>query len=56
MISLPQEKRKLLLAFHSITGCDTSSQIVGIGKQKARKAFDDRSAAGAPWRRKPPQC
>ena len=25
---------------HAITGCDTTSQFVGIGKQKAWKAFD----------------
>ena len=31
-IPLPEEKKKLLLAFHAITGCDTTSQIVGIGK------------------------
>ena len=42
-ITLPEEKRKLLLAFHAITGCDTTSQFVGIGKQKALKAFDGRS-------------
>ena len=39
-ITLPEEKRKSLLAFHALTGCDTTSQFVGIGKQKAWKAFD----------------
>ena len=39
-ITLPEEKRKSLLASHALTGCDTTSQFVGIGKQKAWKAFD----------------
>ena len=39
-ISLPEEKRKSLLAFHTITGCDTTSQFAGIGKQSALKIFD----------------
>ena len=39
-ITLPEKKRKSLLAFHALTGCDTTSQFVGIGKQKAWKAFD----------------
>jgi len=42
-ITLPEEKRKSLLAFHAITECDTTSQFVGTGKQKAWKAFDGRS-------------
>jgi len=42
-ITLPEEKRKSLLAFDAITGCNTTSQFVGIGKQKAWKAFDGRS-------------
>ena len=42
-IALPEEKRMTLLAFHAITGCDTTSQFFGIGKQKAWKAFDGRS-------------
>ena len=42
-ITLPEEKRKSLLAFHAITGCDTTSHFVGIGKQKTWKAFDGRS-------------
>ena len=42
-IDLPAEKRMSLLAFHAITGCDTTSQFVGIGKQKAWKAFDGHS-------------
>ena len=43
-ITLPEEKRKSLLAFHALTGCDTTSQFVGIGKQKAWRAFDGTSA------------
>lgn len=39
-ITLPEEKRKSLLAFHAITGCDTTSQFAGIGKQTAWKVFD----------------
>lgn len=39
-ITLPWEKRKSLLAFHAITGCDTTSQFSGIGKQSAWKVFD----------------
>lgn len=42
-ISLPEEKRKSLLAFHTITGCDTTSQFAGIGKQSALKIFDSLS-------------
>ena len=42
-ITFPEEKRKSLLSFHTLTGCDTTSQFVGIGKQKAWKAFDSRS-------------
>ena len=42
-ISLPEEKRKSLLAFHTITGCDTTSQFAGIGKQSALKIFDSSS-------------
>ena len=39
-IALQEEKRMTLLAFHAITRCDTTSQFLGIGKQKAWKAFD----------------
>ena len=42
-ISLPEEKRKSLLAFHTITGYDTASQFVGISKQSALKIFDSSS-------------
>ena len=42
-ISLPEEKRKSLLAFHNITGCDTTSQFAGIGKQSALKIYDSLS-------------
>ena len=42
-ISQPEEKRKSLLAFHIITGCDTTSQFAGIGKQSALKIFDSSS-------------
>ena len=31
------------VAFHTITGCDTASQFVGIGKQSALKIFDSSS-------------
>jgi hypothetical protein len=39
-ISLSEEKRKSLLAFHAITGCDTVSQFAGIGKKTACKIFE----------------
>ena len=39
-IQLPEEKKKSLLAFHAITGCDTTNQFAGIGKQSAWKAFE----------------
>ena len=42
-ISLPEEKRKSLLAFHTITGCDTTSQSGGTGKQSALKILDSSS-------------
>ena len=42
-ISLPEEKRKLLLAIHTINGCDTTSQFADIGKQSALKIFDTSS-------------
>ena len=42
-ISLTEEKRKSLLAFHTITGCDTTGQFAGIGKQSALKIFDSLS-------------
>ena len=42
-ISLPKEKRKSLLAFHTITGCDTTSQFARFGKQSALKIFDSSS-------------
>ena len=42
-ISLPEEKRKSLLAFHTITGCDTTSQFASIGKQSSLKIFDSSS-------------
>ena len=32
-IRLPEEKRKSLIPFHAITGCDTTSQFAGIDKQ-----------------------
>ncbi|CAH3171119.1 unnamed protein product, partial [Porites lobata] len=31
-IPLSEEKRKSLLAFHAITGCDTTSQYYSVGK------------------------
>ena len=38
-ICLSEETRKALLAFHSITGWDTTSQFVGIGKQSSWSIF-----------------
>ena len=38
-----ENRRKLLLAFHTITGCDTTGQFAGIGKQSALKIFDSLS-------------
>ncbi|CAH3177444.1 unnamed protein product [Porites evermanni] len=40
-IPLFEEKRKSLLAFHAITGCDTTSQFYGVGKASAWKVFED---------------
>ena len=40
---MPKEKRKSLLAFHTIIGCGTTSQFAGIGKQSALKIFDSSS-------------
>ena len=40
-IPLSEEKRKSLLAFHAITGCDTTSQFYGEGKASAWKVFED---------------
>ena len=40
-ITLSEEKRKSLLAFHAITGCDTTSQFYGVGKASAWKVFED---------------
>ena len=34
-ICLSEETQNSLLAFHSITGCDTTSQFAGIGKQSS---------------------
>ena len=33
-IKLPNEIINGLLSFHSITGCDTTSQVTGIGKKR----------------------
>ena len=38
-ICLSEETRKSLLAFHSITGFDTTSQFAGIGKQSSWSIF-----------------
>jgi len=38
-IRLPNDIRDGLLAFHSVTGCDTTSQFTGIGKKTAWKVF-----------------
>ena len=40
-IPLSEEKRKSLLAFHAITGCDTTSHFYGVGKASAWKVFED---------------
>ena len=40
-IPLSEEKRKSLLAFHAIIGCDTTSQFYGVGKTSASKVFED---------------
>ena len=37
-IPLSEEKRKSLLAFHAITGCDTTSQFYGVGKASAKSS------------------
>lgn len=38
-IQLNDDIRNNLLAFHAISGCDTTSQFAGIGKKKAWKVF-----------------
>ena len=38
-----KDKRKSPLAFHTITGCDTTGPFAGIGKQSALKIFDSLS-------------
>ena len=38
-----KEKRKSPLAFHTITGCDTTGPFAGIGKQSALKILDSLS-------------
>ncbi|KAL9979290.1 hypothetical protein ACROYT_G016934 [Oculina patagonica] len=38
-IRLSEENRSSLLAFHAITGCDTTGQFAGIGKQSAWSIF-----------------
>ena len=38
-ICLSEETRNSLLAFHSITGCDITSQFAGIGKQSSWSIF-----------------
>ena len=40
-ILLSKEKRKSLLAFHSITVCDTTSQFYRVVKTSAWKVFED---------------
>ena len=39
LIELAEEKRASLLAFHALTGCDTTSQFAGIGKKSAWAVF-----------------
>ena len=43
-IEIPEETRNSLLAFHAITGCDTTSQFCGIGKGSAWKALDSQTS------------
>ena len=38
-LECPDEIRDSLLAFHAITGCDTTSQFAGISKKSAWKVF-----------------
>ncbi|KAG1689630.1 hypothetical protein GQR58_007711 [Nymphon striatum] len=38
-ISLPDEQIQTLIAFHSLTGCDSVSQFADIGKKTAWKVF-----------------
>ena len=38
---LSEEKRKSILAFRAITGCDTTNQFYGVGKASAWKVFED---------------
>ena len=38
-ITIPKEMLNGLLAFHAITGCDTTRQFTGIGKKRAWKVF-----------------
>ena len=38
-IEVPDNVRSALMAFHSITGCDTTSQFSGIGKKSSWKVF-----------------
>ena len=40
-IPLSEEKRRSLLAFHAVTGCDTTSQFYGVDKASAWKVFED---------------
>ena len=40
-IPLSEEKSKLLLAFHAITGCDMTSNFYVVGKASAWKVFED---------------
>ena len=39
-----RETRNSLLAFHTIMGCDTTSQFCGIGKGSAWKALDSQAS------------
>ena len=40
-VPLSEVTLKSLLAFHDITGCDTTSQFYGVGKASAWKVFED---------------
>lgn len=39
-IAISDAKRRSLLAFHALSGCDTTSQFAGIGKTSAWKIYD----------------
>ena len=38
-VDCPDERRDIILAFHAITGCDSTSQFAGISEKAAWKIF-----------------